>query len=328
MSGRGRGLVAALVDPGTLVGRDVKAVLAERPLPVTTLHLFHSTGGESGFLSREDDEAAYVAPLEPDSLETCQLAFLCGPREANARFLAGRAEDRCLVLDLSGLDDGGEFAAADAPLPAGNVFLLHDPTALVLARCLRALAPLGEVRDAVAVVDRPCSELGKDALDELFQQAISLASFRSLPKTTLRGQLAFNVLQPRDSAAFEGRVRADVGRILGEEIPLTVLSSRAGVFHGHLVRLVVTLARDAPPRTDVLAALASSPGSLSFARAAADEGPVECAGRDEVLVLRAETDGTIVRLAIAFDHLRGPGAVEAVRVAERAVAERGLLPDA
>ncbi|MCE7959501.1 MAG: hypothetical protein DYH06_16435, partial [Acidobacteria bacterium ACB2] len=210
---------------------------------------------------------------------------------------------------------------------AGDVFLLHDPTALVLARCLRALAPLGEVRHAAAVVDRPCSELGKDALDELFQQAISLASFRSLPKKTLHGQLAFNVLQPPDSAEFERRVRADVARLLGGGPPLSVLSSRAGVFHGHLVRLVVSLTEAAPPAAALLGALTSSAEPFSSA-SGSGQGPVECAGRDDVLVLRAESEGTELRLALAFDHLRGPGAVEAVRLAERAVAERGLLAEA
>lgn len=321
------GLVVALVDPGTLVARDVRAVLSERALPVKTLHLFHTAGGGSGFLSRDEDEAAYVAPLEPDSLETCQVAFLCGARAAAARFLSRRTDRRCLVLDLSGLTEGGDFATVDAPLPAGDVFLLHDPTALVLARCLRALAPLGEVRHAAAVVDRPCSELGKDALDELFQQAISLASFRSLPKKTLHGQLAFNVLQPPDSAEFERRVRADVARLLGGGPPLSVLSSRAGVFHGHLVRLVVSLSGAAPPAAALLGALTSSAEPFSSA-SGSGQGPVECAGRDDVLVLRAESEGTELRLALAFDHLRGPGAVEAVRLAERAVAERGLLAEA
>ena len=42
-------------------------------------------------------------------------------------------------------------------------------------------------------LDRPVSELGVPALDELFQQAISLASFKPLSKDVLGTQSAFNV---------------------------------------------------------------------------------------------------------------------------------------
>jgi hypothetical protein len=57
-------------------------------------------------------------------------------------------------------------------------------------------------------------------------------------------------------------------------------------------------------------------------------GPVESAGRDETLVLFVASSGNSVRLGLAADHLRRTGAVMAVRLAEQAVAERGLLPDA
>ena len=57
-------------------------------------------------------------------------------------------------------------------------------------------------------------------------------------------------------------------------------------------------------------------------------GIVDAAGRDETLLLRATASGSAGRLFLASDHLRRPGALLAVRIAEAAVAERGLLPDA
>ena len=67
-----------------------------------------------------------------------------------------------------------------------------------------------------------------------------------------------------------------------------------------------------------------------FAEADVDgpAGIVDAAGRDETLLLRSSSAGTACRLFLASDHLRRPGALLAVRIAEAAIAERGLLPDA
>lgn len=323
---RAHGLVVAVVDPGTLVGRDVKAVLEERAFPARTLHLFHSREGSDGFLARDDDEAAFVAPLTPDALETCDVAFLCGAAAGSARVLASRTEHRCLVIDLSGLRSGGAFATADAPLPPGDVLLTRDPTALVLARAASLLSPLGDVRQVTAAVDRPASELGKEALDELFQQAIALAAFRSVPKARLGAQLAFNALHPADTVAWEAVVREDFAALTRGEIRLTLLSDRAGVFHGHLLRLAVRFGEAAPAAAEARKALlAEGTGIVAGAKLS---GPVETAGRDEIHLLRLDVEGDTARLALAFDHLRWPSSLQAVRLAERAVAERGLLPDA
>jgi aspartate-semialdehyde dehydrogenase len=51
---------------------------------------------------------------------------------------------------------------------------------------------------------------------------------------------------------------------------------------------------------------------------------VECAGRDETLVLAAESSGRSVRLVLAADHLRRGGAILAVRLAEELLREGRL----
>ena len=73
------GLPVAIVDPGTLVGRDVKAVLRERGFPASHVHLFHTGSTEDGLLTEDDGEAAFVTPLAPDGLSGCAIAFLCWP---------------------------------------------------------------------------------------------------------------------------------------------------------------------------------------------------------------------------------------------------------
>ena len=327
------GLSVAVVDPGSLVARDVKSVLRERSFPASHLHLFHTGDPSAGLLTDDDGEAAFVSPLAPDGLSGCQIAFLCGSPETTARFLALRAADGCLAVDLSGQRSAGSFVdavrgALPAPLPPGDLLVLRDPAASVLADAVAALEPLRTVAAVTAAIDRPASDLGKDALDELFQQAIAIASFRSVPKARLGAQSAFNVYPPADGAAFDARVAGDVKALLGRDVPLAVLSARAGVFHGTTLRLELRF-DGAAPAPEALRDALLAPGR-GFAEPDVDgpAGVVDAAGRDETLLLRLSSSGSAAQLFLASDHLRMPGALLAVRVAEAAVAERGLLPDA
>lgn len=321
-------LVVGVVDSTTLLGRDLRSVLSERRFPSTKVLLFHSKDVSEGLLADDRGEPAWVGPLASDALEVCQLAFFCGRAEDTGRFLARRTVDRCLAIDLSGLRTGGPFASpseAQPPelLPEGNLLLTHDPTATVLWEAARALERLSPVTAISAAIDRPASEMEKDALDELFQQAIALASFRAVPKEIFGTQSAFNIYHPADSQSWEARVAEDFRRLSGRDLPLTLLSARAGVFHGHHMRIEARFEKDAPPRDEVRRVLRQS---TAFAEVDPEDlsGPVECAGRDETLILRIWTCGQSVCLALASDHLRRPGAVLGVRLAEQALREGRL----
>lgn len=324
-------VVVALLDPTTLLGKDVRAVLAERGFPASRISLFHTRGSE-GLLAEEDGEAAFVAPATPDALETADVAFLCGKAADTARFLETRTSDRCLAIDLSGLRSGGVFARPDdsptaPPLPEGNLYLTFDPVAAVLAEAIAVVDALVPVAALTAAVDRPASELGKEALDELFRQAIAIARFEAPPKEQFGTQVAFNAHFPADTATYESQVAEDVVRLAGRPLPVTILSVRSSVFHGHLLRLDI---RTNGPAPEVGALRAAFRRQASFEETDPENlsGPVEAAGRDETLLLHADSSGSSVRLGLATDHLRHAGAVMAVRLAEQAVRERGLLADA
>lgn len=323
------GLAVALVEPTTLLGRDVRAVLKERAFPASKIHLFHQAPQPGGILTEDDDEVAFVAPLTPDALETCRIAFLCGSAADTERFLATRT-DSCLAIDLSGARGAGPLAVpsedgAPRALPAGSVLALPHPVAFVLAEAIATVGALAPVAEATAAIDRPASELGRAALDELFEQAVALAAFRPVPKEVLGTQSAFNAFLPADAELYERRIVEDVGALVGRPLPLGLLSARAGVFHGHLLRLELRLGADAPPAAAILAAFRARKGAFDVVDPEDLSGPVEATGRDETLVLRVDSSGRRVRLTLAADHLRRAGAILAVRLAEQAVKERGIL---
>jgi len=163
------------------------------------------------------------------------------------------------------------------------------------------------------------------ALDELFQQAIALAAFKPVPKTILGTQSAFNIVRPADTDAFDARVAEDVSRLVGRALPIAILSARAGVFHGHHIRVEARFEGDAPSAEAIRSVLFAKGSELEDVDPENLSGPVESAGRDETLVLDVRASGASARIALATDHLRRGGALMAVRLAERALAERGVL---
>jgi aspartate-semialdehyde dehydrogenase len=322
------GFAVGLVEPTTLLGRDVHAVLKERAFPASKIHLFHQTPEPGGILTEDDDEVAFVAALAPDALETCRIAFLCGSAADTQRFLASRT-DSCLAIDLSGARGAGPLVVpseegALRSLPPGDVLVLPHPVAFVLAEAIAVVDALVPVTEATVAVDRPASELGKAALDEMFGQAVALAAFRPVPKEILGTQGAFNAFLPADTEEFERRVVDDVVALLARPLPLGLLSARVGVFHGHLLRLELRHGGDAPTPAALLAAFRARKDAFDIVDREDLSGPVESAGRDETLVLRADSGGRTVRLTLAADHLRRAGAILAVRLAEQALKEGRL----
>lgn len=318
----------ALVEPTTLLGRDVRAVLTERRFPASRIHLFHQKPDGAGVLGSDEDEVAFIAPLTKDALETIRIAFLCGGSEETARFLSERT-DGALAIDLSLVRNGQPLVVpggkgAVQPLPEGSLFLTPHPVAFVLAQAVRTVNAAAPVAGVTAAVDRPASELGKAALDELFEQAVALASFRPVPKGVLGIQAAFNAWNPADARAFEARVADDTAALLGRDLPLTILSARTGVFHGHLLRVELRLDGEAPEAEELLARFRAEKQDFDVADPEDLSGLVEAAGRDETLLLRCETFGRRVALTLASDHLR-QAALLAVRLAEQAARQRGWL---
>lgn len=319
---RKAGLRIAILDPGTLLARDVKALLEERAFPAGRTDFFHTRPLDAGLLADEDGEAAYVSPLEPGSLEGCALAFACGAPADLQRVLAARdAGDGATLVDLTGRLDGRERGEeTDATC------VVADPVAVAVSDAIASLSRLGPVASAFVAVDRPASESGKPALDELMAQAIALASFRPVPTEVLPAQLAFNFVQATDAEDYEARLTAEIARGVPRGLALDVVSARTGTFHGHHVRLGVRFAADAPSADDVRKALVSGVG---FAAPDADEVPVltSAAGRDEPYLLRAGARGSTALVAFGIDHLR-MRALAGVKRAEVAVTTRGLLAGA
>lgn len=327
---RYRELRIAIVDPLTLVGRDLRELLKQRGFPASRTRLFHSDPGEGGQVAEDDGEAAFIPPIRPGDLEDSQFVFLCGKPARSGAVMKGHTEAHGTFLCL-GPVSSAELAWVGAPRPESRLQRLPHPMSYVLAETVRSLGSVSGMESLTgisAVIDRPVSEVGKDGLDELFQQAIALASFKPLPKKLLEFQAAFNEFYPDDSEEFDRQVAQDFQAMLPKSPAPSVFSARTGIFHGHHLRLELRFGGPAPSAAAALEALSAKDSGFDVRAYDDGAGVIDAAGQDEILVLRASAIPGSLRLALACDHLRRPLALQAVRLAEEMVAAAGFLADA
>jgi aspartate-semialdehyde dehydrogenase len=315
----------ALVNPTTLVGKELREALQRRRELWTEIRLVSGADDEVGTLTELGGAAAIVARAEDAELTGARLVFFCGDREATLPLLAALpAGATAILLGADATPDDGLLlvagvnldtlagAASDRPL------LSPHPGAVLLAHLLHPLRRFG-VEEAVATLVQPVSMYGEPALDELYAQArrvIALAGQE--PAEVLPGQLAFNAFP---SHLPGGHVGAEVAAVLGEPaLTPAVELFQGSIFHSFTAALYVRCRQEAQPEE-----LREALGDHPFNRLADDAellGPVDAAASDEVIVgtVRREPprDGRPAGTWIwaVMDNLTRGGALNALAIAE------------
>ena len=248
----------AIAGASTLVGRELKEALEESQLASASVVLLDEENAH-GQLDQVGDEIAIVQAIGVDAFDGIDFTFFCGSESLTRKYWRQALRSGSTVLDLSGTLDqeagvlirapwlGSEVAAPDLFTPA--VVPAH-PAALALALILNRLQQAAPVRIAFATLLQPASEFGRNAMDELHQQTVSLLSFQSLPRATYDAQAAYNLLAGLGESAtislsaVESRIRRHYEALGGGRWPALALQViSAPVFHGHTFSIAIELER-------------------------------------------------------------------------------------
>jgi aspartate-semialdehyde dehydrogenase len=245
----------ALVGSESLLGREIRDIAAASP--ALELRLIAADGEQPGKLTLVGDEPALVDGLGAESLARARAVFLAGSAESGRQAL--EILDRqpgAVIIDLTGAAEGRPDAHLRAPLvesqaeaPAGvdarAVCVVAHPAAIALALFLRRLQAHRPIRRSVVQVFAPASEHGAPGVEELHQQAVSLFSFKTLPRAVFDTQLSFNLLAKYGEEApaaledSELRIERHLATLLGlpgegSGAPMPSLRLlQAPVFHGY-----------------------------------------------------------------------------------------------
>lgn len=243
--------VAAIVGGGSLLGRELRDLLADAPIRT---RLIGADEEEPGTLTEEAGEPVVMTQLDEENLAGARVVILAGSAESTLRALeiTAKLEHPPALVDLiySLEDRAGAFLRAPAVEPAnyappvtGEHVIAH-PAAIALALFLERLREFAPVRRTVAHVFEPASERGAGGIDELEKQTINLLTFKTLPKRVYDEQVSFNLLARYGEEAREPleHVEMRIERHLATLLALSgaapmpsVKLLQAPVFHGYSI---------------------------------------------------------------------------------------------
>lgn len=321
-----KGFRIGIVNPTTLEGGEVKAILEERGFHYDQVDLFDATGEAEGALTDIAEEAAVVQPVTREGLEPLDIVFFTGPAAANASWIAAAEDLECLSIDLSTADAEREGLPVVAGVNSdaitsdrGRIVSPHPaaiPLILVLDR-VRAVAPIAA---AAATILQPASRFGKDGIDELFQQTIQGLNMAPQPTEVFGRQSAFNLFPAAGAEGIERLVRADLVAVLGR-LPVAVSLVQGPTFHGHSLSIFVRT--ETPVTEDQLRKSLLSIPSIEI-----EEDPpastIDAGGRNAALLGRVSADPSVANgfwIWVVCDNLRRGAALNAVEIAEKVVSE-------
>jgi aspartate-semialdehyde dehydrogenase len=195
----------ALIGSDSLLGREIRDIIATSDHDIK-LRLVADTEEIAGALTRVGDEPAVVGGLTADSLEGARAIFLAGSAQSSHKALALLAEDPgATIIDLTGAAEDRPDARLRAPLVESAeemdegeydsaVQVIAHPAAIAMALLLRRLHSIEAVRASVIQIFAPASEHGKQGVEELQGQTVSLLSFKKVPHAIFDTQLSFSML--------------------------------------------------------------------------------------------------------------------------------------
>ena len=251
----------ALVGASSLLAKELKECLTESPLAGANFLLLDVEEAQ-GLLEQVGDEVTVVQVIGENSFDEVDFTFFAGSEELTRRYWRHALRAGSTVLDMTETLDEEPGVLVRAPWLSegvGSPDLLTkavvpaNAAALALALMLDRLQEVAEIRFAAATVLQPASEYGKEGLDELHQQTVSLLSFQNMPRAIFDTQVAYNTLASFGESATanlakaEDRVRRHYAALAGDRLPeLRLQLIHAPVFHGHTFSICIELERAVP----------------------------------------------------------------------------------
>ncbi len=293
-----------------------------------------------------DGEAWPVTCAVPEAFDDLDIAFFAGTEgeKGASQTMGWEAVERgCLVIDNG--DDFRMDPRVPLVIPEINAdaldqhkgFISNPNCSTIIA--LMALAPLHRVlglRRVVAATYQAVSGTGASAVAELQEQLKAWVEGQPVRSEVYPHQIALNVLAQiggvKDEPGItseELKLKRETHKILGDaSIGVSATCVRVPVINGHAEALHAEFRNPVSPET-AREILDNAPGVRVVDDLSRNEYPmpIDCSGREEVLVGRIRSDASAenaLALFVAGDNLWKGAALNAIQIAETLIERKAL----
>ena len=323
----------AVVGATGAVGEEMRLVLEERKFPIEKLSLFASSRS-AGKEYKYKEEKVVVRELKDDSFSGIDIALFSGGDEVSKHFAPLAVQQGTIVID------NGKYFRMDPQVPLvvpevnpddlkWHKGLIANPNCSTIQMVV-ALKPIYDeagIERVVVATYQSVSGTGKEAIEELKNQAASIAKGKEFKIKAYPYQIAYNVLPHIGSFKENGytseemKMLKETRKILGDDnIRVAATTVRVPVYRAHSeVVHIETKKKISVQRTrEILSAfpgikVIDNPEKLEYPL------PLFAEGKDEVFIGRIREDISTENglvMWVVSDNLRKGAALNAVQIAE------------
>lgn len=328
----------AILGASGAVGQQLLKLLVERNFPLGDLKIL-ATARSAGQTVHFQGQPLTIAEASPDSFRGVDIAFFAASNDAS-RDLAPEAVKRgAVVIDKSSFWRMHPEVPLAVPEVNPEAIRRHNGiiaspncTTIQLVMALQPIHRAATLRRVIVSTYQSVSGTGKDAMDELRQQAPQILAGATPSPQVYRKPIAFNSLAHCDAfdaggyTKEEWKVTNETRKILGlPDLPVAATAVRVPVFISHSESVLVETERKLTV-AEARRVLSEFPGvvvqddpeNLVYPDA------LSAAGQDEVFVGRIREDLSSPNglwMWVVSDNLRKGAATNAIQIAEFLIRE-------
>lgn len=330
----------AIVGAMGAVGRELLNILIERQFPIKSIKLL-GTAANKGKELKFKDETLYTEEACEGAFEDVDIAFFCVDADISKSLSPIAIQEGAVVIDNSSafrMDD-----TVPLVVPEVNPESLKKHKGLIAnpnCSTIQMLVPLKSIHDKyhikriVVSTYQSVSGTGKNAIDELNEQANEYVDKKEVKHSVYPYQILFNALPHIDSFLDTGYTKEEMKmvnethKILDKKIKVTATTVRIPVFRGHSES--VNIETELPfTIEDIKNLLDDFPGVIVLDNPEEKLYPMPLFSKDtsDVFVGRIRRDFTVengLNMWIVADNLRKGASLNAVQIAESLI-EQNLV---
>lgn len=328
-----REFVVAVVGATGLVGGEMIKVLEERDFPVKKLRPFASVRSKGKSISFKGSDIP-VEVLDASDYRGVEIALFSAGGSISKNYAEKFVQESAVVIDNSSAFRMEEEVPLVVPEVNPQRALNHkgiianpNCSTIQMVVALKPLYEISRIKRIVVSTYQAVSGTGKEAVDELKSQSMTVLQGKLPTPDIYPHVIAFNCLPHIDAFLENGYTREEMKmvnetrKIMEDEaIRITATTVRVPVFTGHSESVNVEFERKVSAE-EAAAVLEKAPGVRVVDDADNSSYPlaIDAAGKDDCYVGRIRQDESCenaLNMWIVSDNLRKGAALNAVQIAE------------